>query len=437
MKKLDNPHQEIVDKAHRLLNRPEVRKMVDDERNHIERIVQRTFTQGDPIYDQLGHILEEARDQLVRPLVSMHPELKVLLPRHENNLVRQWAAAYIKHTACDFKSYKSLAKKYARALVLDIISQDITYREITPLFDFSADEEFSFSRKYPEGIVKFQFRRYVDQPHPLAFGFFYAPDPMDHIPRNIYEMRSHKPTNWVLVSERSVRRKNTFLGDGPWPMGRYPHHVVTALRLFKDQDFEVIETYVSSNTLMMAGSKTMSAWAHHYPPPGAKYTMSSADIESFKTFWKKLSKFLPFDDTLPSTIAMAIRYFESGSIKPLHDRFIDLCIAQEALFAISSENTYRLPIRVSTFLHGHTDSALKVYGQLREVWKLRNQMAHGNFNVKDEKHYKSLQALTPRLRTIVRQSINKHVELFGSLRKDKERYKEYMGPNFEKSYVIR
>lgn len=110
-------------------------------------------------------------------------------------------------------------------------------------------------------------------------------------------------------------------------------------------------------------------------PYGDKFHLSEIDIKFFGAFWRKIEKFIPFEETLPPRIAMAIRYFESSSSKPLHERFMDLSISLEALFAIRSENTYRLPIRVSSFLHGHGDDATKTFEDVHKIWDMRNKIS--------------------------------------------------------------
>lgn len=208
------------------------------------------------------------------------------------------------------------------------------------------------------------------------------------------------------------------------------------LGLFKDQEFRTINSYRSLGSFLFAGHSIVHRGDSFAEPTGEDYYLSRLEIPSFGKYWRKTKKYIPFDKKLPSNLEMAIRYFRASEKKPLHERFLDLAISLEALFFIGAEITYRLPIQVSTFLHGHGNEATVIYEDLRKFWSIRNRIAHGDLNIKDQKKWKELGEITPRLRSTVRTSINKHLELFSRLENQKNQYKDFMKKDFEKKYVV-
>ena len=433
---LGDSYRKIFAEAFHVLNSREIQKAAKEERELFQALLERDPIRTMVRLDYLKKTVEEGTNQLFADFVEAQPRLRSLLRNHWSNLIEHWIFTYLQHVASVTTEPKSIANDYAHAFVKDVTKNKLTFREITPLYNFSADQEFSLEAMAPEGDLLVKFVKQDNRTDPRSLGFHFFPKPPSPESAETPDLASRWPYQWVLFVDKAVWRKEKYFGDEQLKFGHWTHQILTELRLFKDQEFQTINTYRSVDALYFPSGNTIVRGGFSALPHGDKYHLSKTDFESYKEFCRKLEKFMPFDDTLPPRIAMAIRYFESSAPKPLHERFLDLSISLEALFAISSENTYRLPIRVATFLHLHNKLARKMFETVKELWKIRNKLAHGSLDVKNAKHWADLRMKTPKLRKIVRLSINKHLDLFSSLGNDNDLYERYMERDFEKIHVV-
>jgi|GEM_PF-3678976 len=429
--RLSKKIQEIVDMAFHVLNSIEIQELSKEERRSYRKGFYRSsyyFLIDDR---NIRKFIERAESTLIPSLAKIDLRLGKILPPHGFNLVQSWIGTYLRHAARSSTSLKTLSREYARFFAEDAVREYVTSREIIPLYRFFSDREFYFSVISNEGKQRFRFLKHDHRRHARALGFHFFPDPTDLHD----DLVSLLPYDWALVVEKDIPRINSFLGDkNKSKTGN--HRILTALRLFKDQEFEFVNSYLSWNTFYMAGARYMGRGNTYVLPHGEKYQISEKEIKAFKRFYKRFMRYLPLDDILPPRIHMAIRYFESSSPKPLHERFMDLSIALDALFGIQWHSTYRLPIRVAIFLRGHDKKTPSFLAKVKKLWGLRNNLAHGKVNVKNKAHWKDLSIKTPELRRVVRESINKHLELFSDVDHDVKKYNNVVEKHFEDIFII-
>lgn len=433
-KKVKDSNQEIIDTATELLTSGEVERIVKEGREHFQYFLQRGLVGSHAVGNELQAFIKKAEDALLPQLEKIDKRSGSSIATYGSNLIRPWVASYINHLVSIEKSVKSLTKKYAHALIKEAVADKMTFREITPLVNFSADREFSMSRKTSELSFRFRFLKHDWHLNPRVLSYYFHPTPWDLRQEWLFA-GFHEPFEWILILEKDIPRKKNFLGDESTYIGGWTHQVLSALRLFKDEQFRAEASYSSRDSLYIGGMNMFCYWSRDIVPHGKEYHLSENDITAFRSFWRSLAKLMPFREKLPPRIATAIRYFESSSSKPLHDRYLDLCIALEALFGIEIEIRYRLRIRVSAFLNKLGESRTKMYDLIGKMWNLRNKLAHGALDVTEEKVQSRLQIETPQLRRIVRQSIIGHMELFSSLGYDRKRYEKHI-KDFERIYVI-
>ena len=431
---IGDSNKEVLDNAIKFLTSREVKKIVKEGREHFQYFLQKGFVGSHAVDNELQEFIKKAEDELLPHLEKIDQRSESSIATYGLNLIRPWVASYINHLVSLEKPAKSLAKKYAHALIKEAVADKMIFREITPLVNFSADRKFSMSRKTSEISFRFRFLKHDWHLNPRVLSYYFQPTPWDLRQEWLFA-GFYEPFEWILIIEKDIPRKKKFLGDESVYIGGWTHQVVSALKLFKDQQFHAVESYNSWNTLYMGGMNGFSSWSHEFPPREDKYHLSENDIREFRSFWRKLGGLMPFQEKLPPRISTAIRYFESSSKKPLHDRFLDLCIALEALFGIEWEIKYRLQLRVSAFFHEHGNNTADLYGLIGKMWNLRNKLAHGALNITDKKVQKRLQVKTPQLRKLVRKSIIGHMELFSSLGYDKDRYEKDI-KDFERTYIV-
>jgi hypothetical protein len=69
--------------------------------------------------------------------------------------------------------------------------------------------------------------------------------------------------------------------------------------------------------------------------------------------------------------------FQALSADSWDIRFLILWIAIEALFGTDTELTYRLSLRLSLFLEGNKNEAIKLYKTIKKIYRDRNKVVHG------------------------------------------------------------
>lgn len=302
--RLPRKYQEIVNLAFEVLDSTEIQELAKEER----KAYRRGFFRPSYIFSiynrNIRKVIKRAESTMIPHLAAIDLRLGEILPPHGFNLIQHWIDTYLRHAARSSASLKALSKKYARSFVEDSVRAHVTCREIRPLYRFSADRQFSFSVMDNEGKVKFRFLKHDYQKHARALGFHFFPDPSDLQD----DLMSLLPYEWALVVERDIPRINSFLGDNP-ESEMDGSGLLTALRLFKDQEFEVINSYLSWDTFLTAGGSFMGRGNTGVLPHGDHFHIAEDEIKAFRMFFKRFRNYLPIEDTLPPRIHMAIRYF--------------------------------------------------------------------------------------------------------------------------------
>ena len=121
---LGDSYRKIFAEAFHVLNSREIQKAAKEERELFQALLERDPIRTMVRLDYLKKTVEELRN-------------------HWSNLIEHWIFTYLQHVASVTTEPKSIANDYAHAFVKDVTKNKLTFREITPLYNFSADQEFS------------------------------------------------------------------------------------------------------------------------------------------------------------------------------------------------------------------------------------------------------------------------------------------------------
>ena len=155
--------------------------------------------------------------------------------------------------------------------------------------------------------------------------------------------------------------------------------IISALRLFKSGP-------VSSRMVLFESkpSPSLLQWFDLYDVTFGEgeecLKLERTEIETFRSFWARIRKFLYQDVQSMGPIGVALTRFESSySRRYLVDKLLDLIIAMEALFGKDSELSFRISQRAALLLFADADEESKIECQdtIRTLYKKRNKIVHG------------------------------------------------------------
>jgi Apea-like HEPN len=153
---------------------------------------------------------------------------------------------------------------------------------------------------------------------------------------------------------------------------------LTALRLYKSGAVSykhIIENTDAWNPLGGA----MHTPQFQYPPFlfGRTYELANDEIQSFQEFWKQFEQARIKENALKIALSRLAFTYERGR---LEDRLIDYIIALEALLLENEpELRFKFSLRGAALLdNGNPAVRKKVFHELHEGYKQRNNIAHGD-----------------------------------------------------------
>ena len=112
-----------------------------------------------------------------------------------------------------------------------------------------------------------------------------------------------------------------------------------------------------------------------------KYSLSNAETEEFKSFWKEKS-----EANLPERnfLSVAIRRFSQANERDnVEDEIIDLMISAEALFLSSGgsfmgELKYRLSHRAAMYIESDVKQQKHIFNFMQKAYEVRSSIVHGS-----------------------------------------------------------
>lgn len=120
-------------------------------------------------------------------------------------------------------------------------------------------------------------------------------------------------------------------------------------------------------------------------PKELQFEIKNEDINKLYEYWiAYISNFERFNlmnnyDLGKSIQRAAIHFSNYHSKDDLEEKFIDLIISLESLFAPGTEVNYRLSHYAAIFL-GESDEGLSIYNFIRNMLKKRNNLFHGSYD---------------------------------------------------------
>lgn len=182
---------------------------------------------------------------------------------------------------------------------------------------------------------------------------------------------------------------------------------ISALRLFKPETvgYNFIQTEAVDWSLIGGGSIISGNFI--YPYFGA-YSLKKDEISDFKEIYKKLKNKQKFLD-------IPLRYFNyAHKREKTEDKLIDYMIAFESLFIKEkAELSYRLSLRVATFLGGDHEEKGRIFKLMRIAYGIRSEIVHGtdyNKNIKINEEKLSVEELTSKIEGLLSKSIKRTIE---------------------------
>ncbi|NOS99528.1 MAG: hypothetical protein HOP29_02755 [Phycisphaerales bacterium] len=373
-------------------------------------------------------IISHVSDTFLSPLAQMVPAERI--PSHSfHRVVRKWLHALLAEAAFRRSVRLSTLKgTFSKVLVDEFKRPDVVMRSVVPLVNLQCPRQFTIpgtwkGRAYKCVILK------RDGRHPSKYGAGLSCCTREEMFASVLDYRFFATKCVLIVDVRLPKDHGGYIQGNSIEQQEIRSHFVRALRLFQDGavsapfDFHSRDTLTGVGEIGLAGSNDMS-WVF----PQTEYNLEH--IVKFRQFWKWYEKTMAVD--LPPRLRIAVEFFELSYVTRGHTSFLNLCIALESLFGTSTEITYRLPLRVAALLAKNKTEACKYFDSIREIWTLRNKVAHGDPEMIVAKCRKQIEQQLPVIREFVRKGIIGHARL----NSDNPGHYETMLKDFEKTKIL-
>ena len=191
-------------------------------------------------------------------------------------------------------------------------------------------------------------------------------------------LRIKTPVSRIVANkdeyDTRVKTEERALGSG----AAWGELFVNALRIHKAGGIRV-GGYATFADFVIAGGSTSAAQAAAETPSRVEYTLTPDEAQQVKGIMAAL-----LDKTVAKHrfIDVAIRRLRfAGERSRIEDRFLDLMIGAEALFLVGSKDSeisYRFSLRVANLVQMEGMSRRQLFLRMREAYKLRSGIVHGN-----------------------------------------------------------
>ena len=144
---------------------------------------------------------------------------------------------------------------------------------------------------------------------------------------------------------------------------------------------------------------------------GNTYTLNVQEVNAFKEFW---SSFKIFNFSTYKFLDIAIkRLNDTYDRSKAEDKIIDSFVALEAMFLTGSEKSelsYRLSVRIATFLGNSSEDKNHIFSDIRKAYKTRSEIVHGDSAVNQN----DIAEISPKIEEYTRRSLKRFLELLSS-----------------------
>lgn len=356
-------------------------------------------------------------------------------PGAAERLAQLWLSNFLQEAACTEVPLQTLARKYARLLCDEATRSTIRLRYVVPLANFETEAPFAVTGTIDRHRYKWSIIRIEYPCDPARHGFWTFPNEHDPDGVGSFGYLPLMNSRWLVLIDVVLPK-----GEGSCfllncnEQAALHRGILRALRLFDDGMVDGPIQFMSHDSVFAMSGRGM-LFANERVHFGEKYQLRKSDVPRLKKFWRSMEKWFT-SDPLPPRLSLGIEYFESSYTKYVPHAFLDLSIALEALFDISSEQTYRLPLRAAAFLEDTSEGVMTTYEAIRELWKLRNKIVHGSLELRGPDLRTRISDQTPTLRQLVRRSIVRHLELLESFHGNANDYEQRIHTNFEQQYIL-
>jgi len=421
---------EFLRTAESFLARDDITRVANKMRQDFAEGIERPL--ACPVDNELADAVTRAKSKLIPNLCDLYAPARIPSTKFLHlNLAQSWIAAYLDEAKYTTARLGTLRRRSAQLLLMEARDTHILTRVVLALPGFKCEREFFFFASVNDTLFKCGIRRNARPMEPWSYS--YNVRAFAYVHERFPD--SSLMSEWVIVVDSMKERNPTsYITFGHPEADDVTSRVILALRLFKDDRLRAPATFPSQKTLYLA-AYCKSIRAAEMGPAWGDYTLKREERDSFVHLAKWVIR-LPLNERLPPSLRIALDYFQTSYAKWPPGEFLDLAIALEALCKIGQEQTYRLPLRLSALLARTKDAAEVIYAQVRELWKVRNELAHGNPKQNQPKYRAKLKGQTSDLRNIVRRTILAHLRRLRELAFDRSVYEREFGKEFETRYVV-
>lgn len=421
---------EFTNAAEAVLKRDDVTRVAVRMRQDCAEGIERP--RAEPVDSELATAVSAATARLMPTLCTLYTPSRIPSGSFMHlNVARSWIASYLHEAKYTRRRLATLRRRFAMMLLQEARDPQIELRSVVPLPGFECERDFRFSVSRDERLFRCRLCRnaYPMEPWRYLYCTNISPDHRQLFPN------SDSFSQWVIIVDSSKERNpQSYITFGDLDESDVICELLLACRLYKEGRLRAPAIFHSQRSFYLMGLAKSTSGAEQGPAFG-RYEFKSSDRRPFVRLVKWLFE-LPKRENLPPALGLALGYFESSYAKLGPAEFLDLAISLEALYRIGSEQTYRLPLRVSALLAGTADEARELYESVRGLCITRNDLAHGNPKQNNPSFRKALADRTPLLRETVRRTIVVHLRQFQQVGCDPGAYELEFGKGFENQYML-
>lgn len=352
----------------------------------------------------LQHPVSAIERELMPQLTTLEPALvpSFALQSLPNDFLRK----FVVESVTTNRRVRGLALEVASQLWQEFTDPFYYIRVVIPLRNFESTRPFSIRQSIDSNDFTVRVVRSQRNKHPATYGFHTTSSHLQSVP---FEMELDLcKIKWLALVDVRTTKADEYNPYGTAFSRGLSVALINVLRLFQTGDVDAPDSYTSSSLLSSAGSSARSS-AWYKVLAGTSYRLDVVQIRRLKKFWKEVFPLLCPATKIPRELNVAMEYLQSSYPRPSQSKFLDLFIALESMLGVKEELKYRRSLRGSVFLGTSPDEIVRLYGELRDCYTIRNNIAHGAPEIKKPTFKKKVVESLPKLQNIVRRLIVRHL----------------------------
>ncbi len=197
----------------------------------------------------------------------------------------------------------------------------------------------------------------------------------------------------LVVEEKQPKSPENFILSGTGSEGLKAQKALMVLRLLKSGDVRIGRIFLfrpASFNVGIGGLRSSGFTVWH---PGKEYHLEQPEIDGFRRVNEMIETYQNRYKEKWANVEVALRSFSSIYDRYLHqaeDRILDAITALEALFALSTELSFRLAFLTAAILSSNDDERVNTFQDIRKYYKVRNAIVHGD--PLDDDHWAAIQS---------------------------------------------